>query len=324
MMTAFVHTPRNPTRPIQTLDELEEAWKDPSATAWIDFDSPTEEELRRLDTILDVDDSALESCLSEEEHRPRVEEFPDHIFLLLYGVLAPAEDPTFAPRRLAAFCGKRFLVTIHTVSHRTINSLKQRFLSHGEHILGRGVDFVLYSLMDGLVDNYGVALADFHEQLDELEEQSLSSDDDRIFSRAIQLRRELLELRRLAIAQRDAIGPLARGECDYVAKTLGRRFSHISSHLMKTIELSDSLREILSSVRDNYQFTLTRRTNEIMKTLTIFASIVLPLSFIASVYGMNLQTRPHMDDPWGFWIVLAAMGVVGVSLGIFFRSRKWF
>jgi magnesium transporter len=324
MMFAFVHLPRQPIRSIQSLDELEQAWKDPSATAWIDFASPTPEELRRLDAIVDVDDTALEACLSEEEHRPRVEEYPDHIFLLLYGVLSPAEDPTFAPRRLAAFCGKRFLVTIHTDSHRSINSLRQRLQSHGEHVLSRGVDFVLYSLMDGLVDNYGIALADFHDQLDELEEESLRSSDDAIFTRAIQLRRELLELRRLAMAQREAVGPLARGECDYVAKSLGRRFSHVSSHLTKTIELTDSLREILSSVRENYQFTLTRRTNEIMKTLTIFASIVLPLSLIASVYGMNLQTVPHINDPWGFWVVLASMGVAGLSLGFFFRSRKWF
>jgi magnesium transporter len=324
MMNAFVLTPQEPTRSLTDLNELEQVWKDPGAIAWIDFDSPSAEELARLDTIVDVDDSALESCLSSEEHRPRVEEFTDHIFLLLYGVLSMAEDPTFAPRPLAVFCGKRFLVTIHRDSHRTINALRLRCQNNGEHILSRGVDFVLYSLVDGLVDNYGIALSDFHEQLDELEEESLNSGDDAVFSRAIQLRRELLELRRLAMAQREVIGPLARGECDYVAKTLGRRFSHISSHLTKTIELSDSLREILSSVRENYQFTLTRRTNEIMKTLTIFASIVLPLSFIASVYGMNLQTVPHIDDPWGFWVVLMGMGVVGLSLWIYFRGRNWF
>jgi magnesium transporter len=324
MMQAFVQSYSSPVQSVQNLDDLAQAWSDPRAIAWIDFESPSQEELRRLDEILNVDDSALESCLSAEDHRPRVEEFSDHIFLLLYGVLSVAEDPTFAPRRLAAFCGMRFLVTVHNDQHRTIMALRQRFSSHGEHILNRGVDYVLFSLIDGLVDNFGIALADFHEQLDDLEEQSLNSSNDAIFNRAIQLRRELLELRRLALAQREAIGPLVRGECDYVAKTLGRRFSHISNHLTKTIELSESLREILSSVRDNYQFTLTRRTNDIMKTLTIFASIILPLSFIASVYGMNLRTAPGQEDPLGFWWVIGVMGIVAVGLGLFFRSRRWF
>lgn len=323
MFKAYATKQHGAVQRIQTFAELDEVWKDPHTRLWIDIEKPSAEILHELDDIVDVDDTSLEACLANEEARPRVDEFPDHIFLLLYGVLSPEEDPDFAPRKLAAFCGRRYLVTIHDDRHRTIDNMHSRFLGNGHHLLSRGVDFLLYSIIDGMVDNYGIALADFDKQLEDLEEASLDRADDGVFLRATHLRRELLELRRLAFAQREALGALARGECDYVAASLGQRFTHVTHHLTKTIELSDSLREILNSVRENYQFAETRRTNEIVRALTVFASVLLPMSLIAGIYGMNLKTWPSLDHPEGFWWVLGGMATIATAMFLIFRSRRW-
>ena len=126
---------------------------------------------------------------------------------------------------------------------------------------------------------------------------SLENASDHIFTESAMFRRDLLELRRLALAQREAIRPLARGECDYVAPMLGRRFSHVSDHLTRVVELTDSLREVLGAIRENYQSLMARRTNEIMRTLTILSTILLPMSLIAGIYGMNLKTWPAVEEP---------------------------
>ena len=323
MFTAFAFVPHSPLRQIHTFDELDEVWKDPHVRIWVDIEEPTEEDLRRLDTIVDVDDSSLETSLSTEEEHPRVDEFTDHIFLLLYGVLSPEGDTTFAPRKLTAFCGKRYIITIQHERHRTIQKLRERFSSHGEHIISRGVDFLLFAIIDGIVDNYAIALAEFEKRLEGLEEESLENASDDIFTESAMFRRHLLELRRLALAQREAIRPLARGECDYVAPTLGRRFSHVTDHLTRVVELTDSLREVLGAIRENYQSLIARRTNEIMRTLTILSTILLPMSLIAGIYGMNVPLWPDVNGPYSFWLVLGLMAVVGLSMGLYFRSRRW-
>lgn len=323
MFSGFVYLPGKPIQRLESLEGLETMIKEPQAQIWIDMERPTEEDLRKLDEIIDVDDTSLEACLLNEDLRPRVDEFADHIFLLLYGVLAPDVDPTFAPRQLAAFCGERYLFTIHRDKHRTIEDLKDRFESHGMHKISRGVDFLLYTIIDGMVDNYAVALDQFERRLDELEEESLESVSESVFSEAVRLRREVLELRRLALSQREAIAPLARGECDYIAPSLGRRFNHVSGHLTRVVELSDSLREVLVAVRENYQSAIASRTNEIMRTLTIVSTILLPMSLIAGIYGMNLPIWPSPDHPASFFWVIAIMGGIGLVMGLFFRSRRW-
>jgi len=322
MLTAFAYVPHTPLRQIHSFEELDEAWKDPHVRVWVDIENPTVEDLKRLDTIVDVDDSSLETSLSTEEEHPRVDEFADHIFLLLYGVLAPENETKFAPRKLTTFLGKRYLITIQHERHRTIERVRQRFASHGIHIISRGVDFLLYAIIDGIVDNYSVALAEFEKSLEDLEEESLENASDYVFTESAKFRRQLLELRRLALAQREAIRPLARGECDYVAPTLGRRFSHVSDHLTRVVELADTLREVLGAVRENYQSLMARRTNEIMRTLTILSTILLPMSLIAGIYGMNLKTFPG-DSPYAFWIVLGSMAAIGLTMGLYFRSRRW-
>jgi magnesium transporter len=324
MFMGFCWRPDETLQSFSTPEELRAVWTSPDVRIWIDIDQPTSASLHEIDSIVDVDDTSLEACLDDQEQRPRVDEFDDHIFLLLYGVLAPSEDPTFAPRRLAAFLGSRFLVTIHRDRHRTVDAMRARFHQNGRHLLSRGVDFLLYSIIDGVVDNYAVALSAFDERLQDLEERSFLSTHESVYKEATDIRRDLMELRRLAMSQQEALATLSRGECDYVAESLGRRFMHVSHHLVQVIELTDSLREVLMSIRENYQSGLTRRTNEIISTLTIFASILLPMSLVAGIYGMNLRAFPSTEHPWGFPAVLLIMGTLALGLGLFFKSRRWF
>ena len=134
--------------------------------------------------------------------------------------------------------------------------------------------------------------------------------DDSLLADVSQLRRDLLELRRVAATQMEIIEPVSDGEFDYISETLGRRFAHVRDHLLKVIEHVDSLRELMHGARDNYHAALAHRTNAIMRTLTVFASVFLPLSLATGIYGMNLPLWTKPDRPATLWGVRATLGAL--------------
>lgn len=133
-----------------------------------------------------------------------------------------------------------------------------------------------------------------------------------------------MEIRRLASAQHLLLAPLARGDFDYVSENLGAEFRHIEEHLAHTLDRVEGLRERLSGALNNYHSTLTKRTNEIVRVLTVFAAVLLPMSLIAGVYGMNVVIWPPGNHPMSFWGILALMASLGCGLLWFFRTRQWF
>jgi magnesium transporter len=163
----------------------------------------------------------------------------------------------------------------------------------------------------------------YEDRLDALEEESFRPDvDAQLLSELSNLRRDLLELRRLATSQRDLLRPLMQGEYDFVSSSLSQQFHHVRDHLSQVIDSVNSLRELLGGVYQNYHSALAGRTNETMKVLTIYAGILLPLTLIAGIYGMNLPI-PAADKPWSFWVVMAIMAATTWVLYAHFRRRKW-
>jgi len=323
MFTAFVRLADNNTKQLESMDALADAWAQDDATVWVDLEEPTPDELSRLGRVVGANEAALEDCLHGEQH-PRIDEYEDHIFMVLYGAIGPEPNARFDPRKLAVFCGKRFLATVHREPVRTIRTLRERCNRHPTQVLANGVDALLHHIIDMMVDNF-VDMADNYEtRLEELEERSLSQAvDESILEDMMDLRREILGLRRVAAAQRELLTPLAEGEFDYVSERLGQHFSHVRDHLIKVVELIDAQRERLAGVRDNYHTALAVRTNGVMKTLTGFAAVLLPISVVAGIYGMNLRVWPSPGHPWGFWIVLAAMAAMGGGFLLYFKRRGW-
>src|SRR5262249_8151204 len=161
---------------------------------------------------------------------------------------------------------------------------------------------------DLMVENYLRVAQHYEQRLDALEDQSFRPDvDAQLLSGLAELRRDLLELRRLASAQQDLLRPLMLGEYDFVSSSLSHQFQHVRDHLSQVIDTVNNLRELLGGVYQNYHSALAGRTNEIMKVLTIYTGTLLPLTVIAGIYGMNLPLWPGPENPWSFWVVLAIM-----------------
>jgi magnesium transporter len=323
MLTAFVRSADDSARQFDTVDALAEAWSKDQGAVWVDLEAPSDEELRSVGCLLHLDDAALDDCLHGEQ-RARIDEYDEYTFMVLYGAIGSGPDAEFQPRKLAVFCGPRFLVTVHQEPLRTIRTLRERCARHPAVTLANGLDALLYHIIDLMVDNLVDLANKYEDRLEELEETSLASGvDASILQDVLGLRRELLELRRVAASQHELLSPLAAGEFDYISESLGPRFSHVRDHLMHVVELIDAQRERLTGVRDHYHTALATRANEIMRTLTLFAAVLLPLSVIAGIYGMNLPIWPSAESPFSFLIVVAAMMVLALGLLYYFKRRKW-
>ncbi len=325
VFTAYARCPDGTTRALPDVDAAIAAAATDGVVVWADFQNPDPESLQKLGTALKLDPEALEDCLAGEQ-RPRVDEFDGHIFLVVYGMLARPSVDDFEPRKLAMFCGPRFLVTVHREPIMTMAEVCRRGERHAAVMLARGVDFFLYSIIDAVVDKYTAAARCYEDRIDELEEATLSPDvDDSVLEELFGLRRDLLEVRRVAASQKEMITCLARGEYDYVlSEALERRFNHVRDHLTEVVDLVDSMRDLLNGIRDHYHTAVADRTNSAMKALTVFAALILPLSVVTGIYGMNLEyIWPPPDHPLSFWGVLAAMFVISGALLVYFRRKKW-
>ncbi len=323
MIRGFVSLPGGALEPLSSLDDVAAASTRDGAQCWIDVEDPDLEGLRALGRVFGLDEEAVADCV-EGEQRPRVDEFGDHLFMVLYGAVGPEEFTEFKPRKISIFFCSRFLITVHHDSLRTINTLLKRVTKRSEIMTQHGLDYMLYSVIDLMVDNYGLIVEEYSKKLDRLEDRSLDARGDTgILSELLDLRRELLDVRRIVASKRELVVPIAAGEMDYISKELEPRFSHVRDHLTTTLEIIDSHRELLYAIRDNYNLWLSNRMNEVMKVLTIFASFFLPLSLIAGIYGMNMPLWPPSNDPLTTWIIIGLMLVTAVGMLIYFRRKKW-
>ena len=323
MFAAYLRLPDGTTQAFQSVADLTEHPPHEEAVMWMDLEQPSDDEVRAVNAVIDLDDEAWDDCLHGEQ-RPRIDEYENHVFLVLYGLLGPKKESDLRPRKLAVFCGARFLITVHREPLGAIQQLHTRCRQHSAHLLQNGVDHLLYYIIDTMADNC-VRIAETYEAcLEELEERSQNPTiDDSLLADVSRLRRDLLELRRVAASQMELIEPLSEGEYDYISESLGRQFTHVRDHFLKVLEHVDGLRELMHGVRDTYHAALAHRTNSIVRTLTIFASVLLPLSLIAGVYGMNLPLWPRPDHPATFWGVMCTMGAIAGGLLWYFRKRRW-
>lgn len=170
MFTAFARLSDDTTKRLESVEALADTWERDGTVVWVDLEEPTEDELRALDQVIPVDEAALEDCLHGEQ-RPRIDEYDEYVFIVLYGTIGPERDLQFDPRKLAVFCGKRFLITVHREPVRTIRTIRERCDRHPAMVLANGVDVLLYQIIDLMIDNFVDLSEKYESRLEDLEEK---------------------------------------------------------------------------------------------------------------------------------------------------------
>ena len=306
-----------------TAADLPELLKDTSAIIWVDMEAPTEADERVLLDVFKFHPLTVEDC-RENRHYPKVEEFEGYIYFIIHGVTADTSPERFNTIELDGFLGSNYVITYHHAMFRSINNVKQ-LLRTTPVACQRGTAFLLHQILDQVVDYYSPVLDDFDDRIDKLEDDifTLKRPNNMILAEIMDLKRSVLRLRRISGKQMDILHRMSRGEFALIPEEMRPFYRDVYDHLVRVVDLAENYRDLIGGSLEAYLSVVSNRLNEIMKVLTIFSAIMLPLTFIAGVYGMNFDNMPELHSRYGYYGVWIIMVVVAIAMLLFFKRRGW-
>ncbi|MGB9985791.1 magnesium/cobalt transporter CorA [Salarchaeum japonicum] len=309
---------------VTAYDDIETA-KAAQGTTWIRADSPAPDELDAVREACGIHSLAVEDV--QNGVRPKTEEFDTHTFLLVTDARFRAGETTFDQeldtRPVGVFVGTDWVVTLTNGDVDAIDATWDAVQREDGRILGRGPDFTAYRVLDRVVDDYFALLDGIEDRIEAIEGEIVEAARSDLLEDINEVRRELLAVRKLLWPTRDAISGFARGDPPEVAVETEKYYRDVYDHVVQQVDLVETYRDLASSSRDIYLNALSQSTNEVMKRLTVVATIVLPLTFVVGVYGMNFETMPELGWPYAYHATLLGMGLLSVILVWYFREQDW-
>lgn len=289
---------------------------------WVDIEGQTPGDIAWLGETFGFHPLALEDCLHLDQ-RPKLEEYPSAIFLVLHAFTGAPDDPADVKmHEVHAFLAKDLLVTIHEDPVQAIDRARAHLVADPA-ILHRGADALLYTVCDGVVDGHLPLLDRLHDALEDLEDRVLTGPPSRdLLETILRFRRTLVTLRRTVAPSREVFSALARPEEGRVSERAALYFRDVQDHLQRATESIDAGRELLAGVLDAYRSQLANRTNAVMKRLTLFSALLLPLTLITGFFGMNFTTIPY-GEPETLRTAIAAMVVLPAFTVALFKWLRW-
>ncbi|WP_075620272.1 magnesium/cobalt transporter CorA [Paenisporosarcina indica] len=296
---------------------LEDLHKNELDWYWVDFDEPTESEFVLLDSFFHFHPLAIEDCLHRLQ-RPKVDYYADYHFFVVHTL----NEKSLEAEELNIFIGKNFIVTFHHNHVQELDLVREK-LKRDASFWERGTIYAMYKILDKVVDAYFPIVYKIEDHLNAIEDQLTF--DMKHFSMDIvfDLRSDLLWLRRTILPMRDLIYRVLNSEKFDLQLQERAYYADISDHLVKLTEIVESNRELTADIRDSYTAMNSNRMNRIMMILTIVSSIFIPLTFIVGLYGMNFEYMPELSMKYGYFFVLGAMAIIGVSMFAWFKYKGW-
>jgi len=289
---------------------------------WVDMEDVTNEDAELLSNVFCFHTLAVEDCVSKNIHPPKIDDFEDYLFIIVHGINYCIKSDVVETTELALFVGKNYVVTSHDVPMRSVSAMVER-VRKDERLMRRGADFLAQDIIDTLVDNIMPTIEEMDEKNDQLEAEALHEPKRETLMSIMQLKRSILALTRVILPQREIVNRLSRGEYALISERAQIYYRNIYDHLVRIEMLTLGLRDMTESVLSTYLSSVSNRMNEVMKVLTLIASIFIPLTFIAGIYGMNFANMPELEWKYGYFIILIVMAVIGISLAFYFRRKKW-
>lgn len=302
-------------------DALRAAIASPADFVWMDLEAPGEADFARLKSLYAFHDLALEDCANPET-RTKLETYDGYVFLVCRGINHNPGDEAVDTVPLFCFLGETYLVTLHPDPLRSIAAVSDR-LRKNPHLLLEGPDRILHLLIDHLVDYYFPLLDAIDERLDRIEDEVFREASREALPLIFHTKKEILALRRSAGPLREILGVLANRGIPHIRPGTQLYFRDVHDHTLRIADNLETYRDILTSALESYLSQVSNRLNEIMKRLTIVATILLPLTFITGLFGMNFEEMPLVRAAGGFWVVAGGMAVVAAAVGLYFKRKDW-
>lgn len=298
-----------------------------NSITWIHFQGRLQAEiLRNIGELFDLHPLAMEDVMNSGQ-RPKVEEYEDQLFVIL--AMPGAQEPAANIEQVSVFMGRNYIISFHNGDKDPFGPLRKRLQKRSGRIRSLKADYLLYGILDLVVDQGFPLLESFGEHIEALEDELLDSPTRSTLSGIHHLRRKLLLLRRMLWPHRDVVNYLLRGDNPLISAGTLLYLRDCYDHAVQIMDLLENYRDMATSMVDVYLSSASHRLNEVMRLLTIIATIFIPLTFIAGIYGMNFN---NPDSPWampelgwyyGYPLIWGVMLLVVVVMLIFFRRKDW-
>lgn len=307
------------------LVNIEEAFKFKASNTvtWINLNGLNHiDEIEKLGQHYDLHPLVLEDIVNTGQ-RPKIDEFEDYIFIVLK-MMYYDESETIVSEQVSLILGENYVLSLQEAEGDVFDALRERIRQSKGRIRGLGPDYLLYALIDSIVDHYYAIIETMGNKIEDLEDnlfEGLTKEE--ITSDIQELKREVLKIRRAIFPLREIINRVDKSESKLIDNKTLHYFGDVYDHIIQVSDTIDIYREMIWGLMDMYMTTISNRMNEVMKVLTIISTIFIPLTFIAGIYGMNFQNIPELDYKYGYHIVWLVMIVIFIAMMYYFKRKKW-
>jgi magnesium transporter len=296
-------------------------FKDKPSVTWINIDG-----ISKTDVIENIGKNyGFHSLVSEDilntGQRPKFEDYEDYVYIVLKMLHQPKDE--ILAEQVSIIIGKNYVISFQEASGDVFKSIRDRIRNGKGRIRKMGADYLAYSLIDSIVDNYYIVLETLGDKLEEIEDNVVNNPTPDILKTIHGMKRELIFLKKSIWPLREVVSSFNRVESKLIKKSTNIFIRDLYDHTIQVIDTIETFRDMNSGMLDIYMSSVSNKMNEVMKVLTIFAAIFIPLTFIAGIYGMNFQYMPELGWQWGYFTVVGFMAIVGVILLFYFKIKKW-
>lgn len=304
------------------IEELPALFEAENVDLWVDLESPTHEEAEILSAVFDFHELAIEDCVATENEEAKIDDYDNYLFLVFHSILFNSEKLIFDFDELDMFFGEHYVVTYHKKPVIGVNQLRKR-LERDLDFMAQGTDEILHAILDALVDNYVASIKRLERTIYKLEAEILAEASQKTFNELFLLKRGLINLRRIMTPAEEVVEQLGTMENELIQEENRVYFQDIHDHISSIQGLLQSYTEMVSGTMDTYVSLTTHRMTNVMRTLTIISTILLPQTLIASIFGMNLDL-PFQKSPLGFYIIIGMDVLITGGMLWYFKIKDWF
>lgn len=323
MITVKVHTDGTVTDCDLDLERISDVVQKPRTLTWIDVVSPTPEDLTLLREEFGFHPLALEDAANFRQ-RAKLDQYDSFLAIFFYAMDAADESDEVSLSQVTILAGSNYVVTVHDQPLAVLDETSDRWRLNHARIEDRSAGLLIYSILDSIVDGYLPVIDRLSDKIDELEGAIFRDFDIGTQQEIFRLKRNILKIRHVLSPERDVLNTLLRRDSPVFSEADTRYFQDIHDHLQRVLDSIDTFRDLLSSALDSYLTVVSNRLNNVVKTLTASSIILMSMTLIAGIYGMNFVHMPELNWKLGYPLALGMMVTAGVALGVLFKRIDWF
>ena len=306
-----------------TEEEIMRAYESKQGLIWVDISETTEGDGKFLEKGFHFHHLAIEDCISGQIHPPKIDDFGEYIFIIVHGINYATESDIVETAELAIFLGKHFVISNHHAPLYSVREVEQ-MIESDDRVMKRGADFLAHTLVDALVDNVMPTIDSMSNVAEEIEEEVIRKPQPVTLDGIMKLKRSTMRVHRVMAPQREVLNRLSRGEFLMIKPETQIYYRDVYDHVVRVEDLNQTIRDRADNALSTYLSSVANRQNETMRVLSVVATIFLPLTLLAGIYGMNFEYMPELQWRWGYFMVLGIILLVVLIVIWRFWVSGWF